>query len=112
MSEAEKVINTWTVVYSTQSGHRFTGKLTITNKRLLYDANFTSVNREKLEESLFVKWGSDDFIVIPKTRIRKVEVLKKIFSNRAIITLDDDSQHVFNYGMLNIEPISRAIHQS
>lgn len=112
MQQEEKVINTWTVIYSNEKGVKYNGKLTVTNKRLLYDAKFDITTRGLIEESLFVKWGSEEYIVIPKNRIRKIEVSKKLFAKKAIITLDDESQHMFNYGMLNIDPIAKALHQS
>jgi len=109
MPENEKIIDTWTVVYSNEKGARCNGKLTVTNKRLLYDAKFDVTTRGLVEESLFVKWGSEEYIVIPKSRIKHVEVQKSFFAKRAIVTLDDGSLHMFNYGMLNIDPVAEAI---
>jgi hypothetical protein len=50
--------------------------------------------------------------VIPKERITKVEVSKKLFAKKVIITLDNQTQHVFNYGMLNVDPVAKAIMQT
>src|SRR5687767_4027725 len=109
MQENEQIINTWTVIYSNPEGAKYNGKLTVTNKRLLYDAKFDVTTRGLIEENLFIKWGSEEFIVIPKNRIVKVEVSKKLFAKKVILTLDNDTTHVFNYGMLNIDPVAKAI---
>jgi hypothetical protein len=109
MQENETVIDTWTVIYSNEKGVKYNGKLTVTSKRLLYDAKFDVSTRGLIEEGLFAKWGSEEYIVIPKNRIKQVDVQKSFFAKKAILTLDDDSQHIFNYGMLNIEPVADAI---
>lgn len=107
----EKVIDTWTILYETPNGGKYNGKLTITNKNLLYDAKFDVSSKGLIEEALFVKWGSEDFVVIPKERITDVEVSKNFFQKKITLTLDNGSKHTFNYGMLNIDPVSKAILQ-
>ncbi|MDP1800490.1 MAG: GRAM domain-containing protein [Bacteroidota bacterium] len=111
MQPNEKVIDTWTILYETPNGGKYNGKLTVTNKNLLYDAKFDVSSKGLIEEALFVKWGSEDFVVIPKERITDVEVLKNFFQKKVILTLDNGSKHIFNYGMLNIDPVSNAILQ-
>lgn len=105
----EKVVNTWTILYETPIGGKYNGKLTVTTKRLLYDAKFDVSSKGLIEEALFIKWGSEDFIVIPRDRIKEVEVAKSFFSKKVILTLDNDTKHTFNYGMLNIDPVAEAI---
>ncbi|MFI5202942.1 MAG: hypothetical protein ACHQF2_00480 [Flavobacteriales bacterium] len=109
METGEQIIDTWTVIYSSPNGKKYNGKLTVTNKRLLYDAKFDVSAKGQIEEALFIKWGSEEFVVIPKNRIIKVEVSKKFFAKKVILTLDNNSEHVFNYGMLNIDPVAKAI---
>ncbi|MBL7920574.1 MAG: hypothetical protein JNJ40_09695 [Bacteroidia bacterium] len=105
----EKVVDTWTILYETPKGGKYNGKLTVTTKRLLYDAKFDVSSKGMIEEALFVKWGSEDFVVIPRDRIKEVEVAKSFFAKKVILTLDNDSKHTFNYGMLNIDPVAKAI---
>lgn len=109
MMQNEKIIDTWTILYETPNGGKFNGKLTVTSKRLLYDAKFDMSAKGLVEEALFMKWGSEDFVVIPKERIKEVEVSKGFFAKKVILTLDNNSKHVFNYGMLNVEPVASAI---
>ncbi|HET6990089.1 MAG TPA: hypothetical protein VFJ43_02150 [Bacteroidia bacterium] len=105
----ETEINTWTLLYNSPGGGEYNGKLTVTNKRLLYDAKFDVSAKGMIEEALFVKWGSEDFIVIPKDRIKNIEVKKSMFSKKVLLTLDNGSVHTFNYGMLNIDPVVEAL---
>jgi len=62
-----------------------------------------------LEEALFIKSGSEAYLVIPKNRIKSVEAEKRFFAKKVILTLDSGEKHVFNYGMLNIDPVIKAI---
>ncbi len=105
----EKVIDTWTILYETPNGGKYNGKLTVTNHRLLYDAKFDVSAKGMMDEALFIKWGSEDFVVIPKQRIKEVEVSKGFFAKKVILTLDNNSKHTFNYGMLNVDPVASAI---
>lgn len=105
----EQKINTWTILYTSPKGDKYNGKLLITNLRLIYDAQFDVSAKGIVEESLFVKWGSEAFIVIPKSRIQSVEPQKSFFAKKAVVTLDNGEVHLFNYGMLNIDPVVSAI---
>ena len=44
-----------------------------------------------------------------KTNISGVEPVRNIFTNKIIVTTTDNSRHVFNYGVLNIDRIMAAI---
>ena len=105
----EKKIDIWTILYLTPKGDKYNGKLTVTNQRLIYDAQFDVSASGIIEESLFIKFGSEAYIVIPKSRIKSLEAEKSFFAKKAIITLDNNERHVFNYGMLNIDPVIKAI---
>ncbi len=109
LEPGETEINTWTILYNSPGGGEYNGKLTVTNKRLLYDAKFDVSAKGMIEEALFMKWGSEDFIVIPKERIKNIEVKKSFFAKKMILTLDNGSIHTFNYGVLNIDPVAEAV---
>ena len=102
-------IDTWTILYVPPKGGKFNGKLTVTNKRLLYDAKFDVSAKGILEEFVFVKWGSEGFLEINKEDIQHVDVQKSFLSKKCIITLKDGSKHIFDYGALNIEKCVAAI---
>ena len=105
----ETKIDTWTILYISPKGDKYNGKLTITNQRLIYDAQFDVSASGMIEEALFIKMGSEAYIVIPKTRIKSVEAEKSFFAKKAVLTLDSGEKHIFNYGMLNIDPVIKAI---
>lgn len=109
MQVNENKIDTWTILYSNPQGDKYNGKLTVTNKRLIYDAQFDVSARGIIEESLFLKFGSEAYIVIPKERIKDITAEKSFFAKKAVVTLDDGSKHTFNYGMLNIDPVIEAL---
>ena len=109
MQPGETKIDTWTILYVPPKGGKYNGKLTVTNKRLLYDAKFDVSAKGILEEFAFVKWGSEGHLEINKEDIQNVEVKKSFLSKRCILTLKDGSQHIFDYGALNIDKCAAAI---
>jgi hypothetical protein len=109
LQPGELAIDTWTILYQPSGGGKYNGKLTVTNRRLLYDAKFDISAKGLLSEALFVKWGSEGYLEINKQDITSVETEKSLFSKKAILTLADGSKHVFNYGALNIDKVVKAI---
>ena len=105
----ENEIDTWTILYAPPGGGKFNGKLTVTNKRLLYDAKYDVSAKGLLSEALFAKWGSEGYLEINKADITDVQAEKSFLAKKAIVTLNDGSKHVFNYGMLNIDKVVEAI---
>src|SRR5580704_13400048 len=96
----ETKIDTWTIFYLPPNGGKYNGKLTVTNKRLLYDAMFDASFKGMVEEAVFIKWGSEGTLEIDKKDIQTVEVEKKPLSKQCIVTLTDGSKHIFDYGAL------------
>lgn len=102
-------IDTWAILYIPPNGGKYNGKLTITNKRLLYDARFDVSAKGLLSEALFTKWGSEGYLEISKADIKDVQVEKNFLAKKAIVTLTDNSKHTFNYGALNVDKVAEAI---
>jgi len=102
-------LGTWTLFYLPPGGGKYNGKLTVTNRRLLYDAKFDASFQGMVAEALTIKWGSEGFLEIDKAYIRSVEVQKKLLSKKCILTLTDGSQHTFDYGAMNIDKTVAAI---
>jgi hypothetical protein len=109
MLTGETKIDTWTLLYIPPGGGKYNGKLTITNKRLLYDAKYDVSAKGLLSEALFIKWGSEGYLEINKTDIADMKVEKSFLAKKAILTLNDGSVHTFNYGALNIDKVAAAI---
>jgi hypothetical protein len=111
LETGEKKIDTWTVFYIDPKGNRYNGKLTVTDKRLLYDAKFEASFFGMVEEPLIYKKDSESYLIIPKNRIMKLETKKSFIKKQIFITLDNGQVHTFDYGMLNIDKIVEAIEQ-
>jgi len=109
LQPGEEKIDTWSILYIPPSGGKYNGRLTITNKRLLYDAKYDVSAKGLLSEALFIKWGSEGYLTIDKSDIRDVQTEKGFLSKKAILTLSDGSKHTFNYGALNIDKVVAAI---
>ncbi len=105
----ENKIDTWTILYIPPGGGKYNGKLTVTNKRLLYDAKYDVSAKGLLSEALFIKWGSEGYLEIHKADVKDVRVEKAFLSKKAIVTLTDGSEHIFNYGALNVDKVADAI---
>ena len=100
----ETRIDTWTLFYLPTSGGKYNGKLTVTNQRLLYDALLDASVLGTLKNQ-----AVDGQLVIEKSAITGVEVQRKLFSKKAVVTLSDGSQHCFDYGPMNIDKCVAAI---
>jgi hypothetical protein len=105
----ETKIDTWSILYIPPGGGKYNGKLTITNKRLLYNAKFDVSGKGLVNEALFIKCGSEGYLEIDKADITDVQVEKDFLAKKAIVTLSDGSKHVFNYGALNVDKVAEAI---
>ena len=111
LEPGENQIDTWIVIYQAPDGNKYNGKLLVTDKNIYYDAKFDLSIAGILEETMFVKSDSDGYLVIPKKRIAKTETKKNFLDKQIILTLDNGQIHVFDYGMLNVDKIAKAINQ-
>lgn len=111
LEAGEITIDTWAIQYISPSGHKSNGKLTITNKRLIYIETLGIVS-ETTGLEMFEQDGKHDLLVIKKTSIKELMVEKNLLSQNAVILLPDGSRHTFNYGSLNIDRLVNAIHDN
>lgn len=111
LEPGEQELGDWTVNYLPPGGGRYTGKLLVTDKRLLYDAKFDTSVTGTLRDVAFVQFGSHGEMIIDKSAITNVEVSKKVLKKKVIVTLEDGSEHTFDYGMLSIDNMAAAIQQ-
>ncbi len=109
LQPGESRIDTWSILYTPPGGGKFNGKLTVTNKRLIYDAKYDVSARGLISEAMFIKWGSEGYLEIQKRDILSIEVKKEFLAKKAILTLADGTTHTFNYGVLNIDKVAEAI---
>lgn len=111
LAPEENAIDNWTIMYIPPGGGKYNGKLTVTNKRLLYDAKYDVSAKGLLDEALFIKWGSEGYLEINKSAISDVQIEKSFLSKKVIVTLSDGSKHTFNYGALSVDKVAAAIRE-
>jgi hypothetical protein len=109
LQQDEVYLDTWSLFYLPPGGGKYNGKLTVTNQRLLYDAMFDASIKGVVAGALTIRWGSEGYLEIDKKHIQSVEVQKKLFSKKCVLTLTDGSKHTFDYGALNIDKTVAAI---
>ena len=112
LQPGETKINTWSILYYPPGGGKYTGKLTVTNRRLLYDTPGGGAGKGLIPETIFVKWGSSGYLEFEKSDIVLVEVTKNFLNKKAVLTLTDGSKHVFKHGVLNINKVVEAINRN
>ncbi len=105
----ESTIDTWAIIYTTPDGGKYNGKLTITTKRLLFDAKSDVPVKAFLPETMLAKCKRDGYLEINKSDIKDMLVEKSLLAKKATLTLADGSKHTFNYGVLNIDKVVEAI---
>ena len=110
LEHGEAELGDWTLNYIPPSGGRYTGKLIVSDRRLLFDAKFDTSLTGTLKELLIVS-GSHGYLSIPKGSIRSVDVKKSMMKKKVIVTLHDGTEHTFDYGMLSVDKVAAAIQQ-
>jgi len=105
----EELIDTWTIIYKPHGGGAYNGKLHVTDKKLIYDAQFDMSVKGLIRESLTFVVGSYMYVAIPKEQIKNIEEKTSFFKKQIILTLDNDEKHIFDYGMLSIKKVAEAI---
>lgn len=108
LAEGEQELGGWTLNYLPPGGGRYTGRLVVTDRRLLFDAQFDTSVTGTLK-SLIILEGGHGYLEIPRAAIRSTEARSGLLSKRVVVTLDDGSQHAFDYGMLSVKKIAEAL---
>lgn len=99
----ETAIDTWAINYIAPDSKASMGKLTVTNRRLLF---LPQHEADSLSLSVYNKNG---LIVLDKSAIKSVAAQKSFLAKKVVVTMSDGSVHVFNYGIMNIDRILAAV---
>ena len=105
----ENIIDTWSIFYTPPGGKKFNGKLTVTNRRLIYQTLYDAAYNPASLRVAFNRKDKDIIYSISKADITRVDVQKSFLAKKAIITLSDGTKHEFNYGVMNIDKLVDAI---
>ncbi|MFT3827066.1 MAG: hypothetical protein QM731_24285 [Chitinophagaceae bacterium] len=103
LQPSEIAIDTWTLYYIAPNGNSIAGKLTVTNRRLMFVPQHEN---NSLALSIYNRKG---LISLEKSGIKNIETKKSLLSKKVLVTMADNSTHTFNYGMMNIEKLVSAI---
>jgi hypothetical protein len=118
------VADTWTINYEPTDGGRFTGKLTVDSEKLHFTALYDSSN-STIVKNLAAAVGSAGLsggnvayisdndaqleLELPRSEIASTEARNSFLAKRVVVTMQDGSSFVFNYGMLSVKKLVAAI---
>jgi hypothetical protein len=124
----EKIIDTWTLHCIPFESSKFLGKLHVTQDNLYFDAQFDSSVKGLINSvatsvvvgsghALIVSskivedWESKGYMFIDKKSIKNITEKSSFLKKTIILTLEDDSVVIFDYGMMGVKKIIKAIKQ-
>ena len=108
--------NEWTINFLPADGGRITGKLKLTNDELIFNGLYDSSNAEVIKgiglslgafavsgghASYFHDTDTNFGFALPRSDVAGAEMRKKGLMKQAVVTMNDGSTFVFDYGMLN-----------
>ncbi|MEI9946140.1 MAG: hypothetical protein WDN26_18195 [Chitinophagaceae bacterium] len=109
LQPGENIIDTWAIFYTPPAGKKFNGKLTVTNRRLIYRTVYDAAYNPASKHVMFSKEDKDIMYTISKADIARVDVQKSFLAKKVLITLSDGTRHEFNYGVLSVDKLVAAI---
>jgi hypothetical protein len=116
--------DTWTINYLPPEGGRYTGKLGVTTDGLRFETLYESSNKTVvkaifLDVATFTaagghtvyRYSNDDeaTVELPTAEISAVNAAKKGLMKRAVVTMANGEEFVFDYGMLSVKKLVAAI---
>lgn len=115
---------TWTINYLPTDGGRVTGKLTLTPEEVSFVGLYDSSNTEIVKSissalgafaltgghgNYFRDTSTDFTLTLPRQEVGRAELRKKRLMKQAVITMEDGSEFIFDYGMLNPKNLVAAV---
>lgn len=119
-----EVAGSWTVNYLPEEGGRFTGTLEVSESGLHFDTLYESSNKT-IVKAIFVdvatfaaagghnvyRYSNDEKAIIdlPAGDITGARAVKSGMTKRAVVTMTNGEEFVFDYGMLSVKKLVAAI---
>lgn len=106
----------WSINYLPAEGGRLTGKLNVGDEDVRFSALYDSSNKEIIKgitgsigafvaaggHAVYLNNTATEFeLVLPRNSIESARPQKKGLMKRVLITMDDGSEFLFDYGMLS-----------
>jgi len=105
----ETGIDSWDLYYTFPDGLNFFGIITITNKRIFFETMVKGGVEALLIASAVFTNHVPNNVVLSKKHIKKIETIKDVSGNKAVITLDNGEIHILDRKMLAIDRIIEAL---
>ena len=106
LEPGETELHNQTLFYQPSKGEKINGKLTITNKRVIYEYKYDAT-----VAGLILGDKAEGFLEIPKEKIKAVDTEKSFMAKKIIVILEDGTKHIFNAGMLSVDKAAEAMKQ-
>ena len=119
-----EVLGSWTINYLPGEGERFTGTLEVREDRIFFDTIYESSNRT-IVKAIFLdvttfaaagghtvyRYSNDDKAIVdlPIEDVASVGAAKKGMMKRVVITMKNEEEFVFDYGMLSVKNLVSTI---
>lgn len=108
--ENEEIVGSWTLNFRPDENSRYTGKIYVTNQRILFDARHDNSSLlTAIADSYNSVFGTNGWLRVDLERIDRVEMRKSFFKKQFILWLVDETALVFDYGMMSVNKIVAAI---
>ncbi len=116
--------NEWSINFLPQEGGRITGKLKLTDDFLVYRGLYDSSNAQVIKgiglalgtyaasgghASYFHNTDTDFGFTLPRVDVAGAEMRKRGLMKQAVVSMNDGSTFVFDYGMLSPKNLIAAI---
>lgn len=116
--------DTWAINYIPEEGGRLTGKLTVGDEEVRFQALYDSSTANVVKgigkaiagfaatgghATVLHNSDSEVEVVIPRSSISRAEARKKGMMKQAVIVLEDGQELVFDYGLLSVKNLVAAL---
>ncbi|MEA1903422.1 MAG: hypothetical protein U9N56_07840 [Actinomycetota bacterium] len=117
-------VGSWTVNYLPEEGGRYTGALEVSGSGVHFDTLYESSNKT-IVKAIFLdvttfaaagghtvyRYSNDEkaTIDLPVGEISGAEATRSGITKRAVVTMNNGEQFVFDYGMLSVKKLVAAI---
>lgn len=104
LEPGETELHNQTLFYQPSSGAKINGKMTITNKRVIYEYKYDAT-----VAGMILGDKAEGCLEIPKEKIKTVDTEKSFIAKKIIVTTEDGTKHTFNAGMMSIDKAVEAM---
>lgn len=120
LEAGEAKLGKWTIAYLPPTGGKFVGKLLVTDRRILFAP-------QNPKQDISLTTAIDDFPVdgvrgygtrnrwdgeslsISRADVRSVEKRRNGMMKQVVVTLADEQEYVFDYGVLSVDKLATTL---